>query len=100
MATEVQLQAAQRLWDIANGGSGQCRVVAAFLLGLYNGPEFPFHLTDFRLLDGAIFRDCLTVLCMDWNPEREIHCQLGKTSQEFSRLADDWGIRRRSERGL
>ncbi len=88
----LQLEALRRLWDIANGHSGQCRVVARFLLGLYNGPDFPFDLTDFRSLDRAIFRDCLAVLEMDYSPEQEVHVRLGISGDRFAQLAKTWGI--------
>jgi type II secretory pathway predicted ATPase ExeA len=35
----AQMEALRRLWEIANGHSGQCLVVAGFLLGLFNGEE-------------------------------------------------------------
>ena len=91
-ATPEALEAAHRLWEIANGFSGQCKVVAQFLLGIYNGREYPFDLTNFRGLDAKIFMDCVTVLAMDYNPEKEIHEQLGKTDSEFERLAKKWNI--------
>jgi hypothetical protein len=90
--TDGQMEAAKRLWNIANGDTGQCRVVAQFLLGLYNGYRFPFDLTEFRRLDGSIFRDCLLVLQMDNQPAMEIHRRLGKTSDVFDALADSWKI--------
>lgn len=45
------LEALRRLVRIAKGDSGQCRYVASFLLGLYNGFRFKFDLTDFRAID-------------------------------------------------
>ncbi len=90
--------ALRRLWEIANGGSGQCRHVAAFLLGLYNGTRFPFDLTDFRCLDTAIFRDCLKVLVMDQSPLAEVHVTLNVPGAKFEELAQDWGIKDRSRR--
>lgn len=40
------MEALRRLWEIANGHSGQCRVVARFLLGLYNGEEYEWRMDD------------------------------------------------------
>lgn len=88
-----QLAAVRRLWEHANGNSGQCRHTAAFLLGLYNGPRFPFDMTKFRALDSNLFRDCITVLAMDNAPEKEGHRVLGVHGREFERLAQEWGIR-------
>ena len=90
--TEKQLAALNRLWEIANKDSGQCKIVAKFLLGLYNGGTYPFDLTDFRMLDTSIFIDCLTVLQMDFQPYKEVHELLNKTSGEFPDLAMQWGI--------
>jgi hypothetical protein len=80
--TEKQLAALNRLWNVANGHSGQCRYVAAFLLGLYN----------FRCLDAEIFRDCLEVLVMDFTPWREVHDLLCVPGADFERLATDWRL--------
>lgn len=90
--TPEQLASLQRLWKIANGGTGQCRYVAQFLLGLYNGPRFPFDMTNFRPLDTEIFMDCLSVLEMDNRPDQEIHLLLGVSSSVFEQLAKDWAI--------
>lgn len=89
---ENALEALRRLWTIANGHSGQCRHVAAFLLGLYNGRRFPFDLTNFRCLDTEIFRDCLTVLALDNRPRAEVHVLLGVPGSAFEKLAEDWRI--------
>jgi len=86
------LEALKRLWAIANGHSGQCKIVARFLLGLYNGTRFPFDMTDFRCLDAEIFKDCLAVLVMDYQPKAEVHVLLGVRSGVFERLANDWNI--------
>ena len=96
--TAVQLAALQRLWEVANKNSGQCKYVAAFLLGLYNGRRFPFDLTDFRLLDDDIMKDCLLVIEMDSSPQKEVHDHLGCNNGEFEQLARDWSIPDRSPR--
>ncbi len=87
-----KIEALRRLWDVANGHSGQCRVVARFLLGLYNGEEYPFDLTAFRSLDREIFIDCMAVLAQDYNPEQEVHVRLGVSGERFAQLAKTWGI--------
>jgi len=71
--TEQQLEALKRLWVIAQRDTGQARVVFRFLVGLYNGPRFPFDLTDLRLLDDAILNDVMAVLWMDSRPQSEVH---------------------------
>ena len=91
---DEQFAALKRLWQIANGGSGQCRYVASFLLGLYSGQRFPFDLTNLRALDTEIVQDCLTVLVMDASRSAaEVHSLLGVPSERFEQLAEDWGIK-------
>lgn len=87
------VQALTRLVNIARGNSGQCRVVAKFLLSLYNGNRFKFDLTDFRCLDHEIFQDCLAVLKLDYCPAQEVHCYFKGGSRIWEGLAKDWGIR-------
>lgn len=91
-AHEAGVPALHRLMKIAQGNSGQCRHVAAFLLGLYNGNRFPFDLTDFRSLDRAIFDDCITVLQMDVSPKQEVHCYFDSGGRLFEQLASDWNM--------
>lgn len=91
-AQTKQLEALKRLWNIANGHSGQCRHVALFLLSLYNGSRFPFDLTRLRCLDTAIFQDCLQVLMLDHRPMYEVHIWLDVSSGTFEDLAVTWGF--------
>ena len=91
------LEALKRLLPIAQGNSGQCRHVAAFLLGLYNGMRFKFDLTDFRALDRKIFNDCMAVMAMDYHPAQEVHTYFDQGGDEghkiWEGLAKRWGIR-------
>lgn len=89
---EEGIAALVRLFDIANGSSGQCKTVAKFLLGCYNGLRFPFDLTDFRSLDWEIFNDCMAVLKMDSQPRKEIHLFFQDGGKKFEQLAADWQI--------
>jgi hypothetical protein len=84
--------ALRRLLPIAQGNTGQCRHIAAFLLGLYNGTRFPFDLTDLRAIDHALFLDCIAVLRMDNTPQREVHTYFPNGGQVFEQLAEDWRI--------
>jgi hypothetical protein len=84
--------ALRRLLPIAQGNTGQCRHVAAFLLGLYNGTRFPFDLTDLRCVDGEIFDDCMAVLQMDAQPAREVHTYFDNGGQVFEELAATWRV--------
>lgn len=70
--------ALRRLVAIGGGDSGQCVRIRHFLLGLYNGPDNPFDLTELRALDHAIQEDCLAVLAMDMDgPSVEVHQRPG-----------------------
>ncbi|CAM5563177.1 DUF7673 family protein [Eoetvoesiella caeni] len=82
--------ALRRLLPLAQRDTGQSGVIARFLLGLYNGPRFPFNLTDLRRLDRALLIDCLAVLRMDSTPEREIHEYFENGSKLFEQMATDW----------
>lgn len=87
------VEALVRLLGIARGHSGQCRIVAEFLLSLYNGSRFKFDLTDFRCLDRAIFEDCVAVLKLDYQPVREVHQYFESGGRIWEKLASDWRIR-------
>ncbi|WP_432263274.1 DUF7673 family protein [Cupriavidus sp. TMH.W2] len=91
-AHEAGIPALRRLFKIANGNSGQCRKVAAFLLGLYNGQRFPFDMTDFRAVDQAIFEDMLLVLRMDSHLKQEVHNYFENGGRAFETLANDWNL--------
>lgn len=86
-------EALVRLVKIAQGHSGQCKRVAGFLLGLYNGMRFKYDLTDLRGLDLEIFEDCIAVLRMDFTPEQEVHCYFENGGRLFEDLAKRWNIR-------
>lgn len=86
-------KALYRLLPIAKGHSGQCRYVAAFLLGLYNGQRFRFDLTDLRCVDYEIFADCMAVLRMDVLPIQEVHQFFEDGNALFEGLAERWGIK-------
>ncbi len=84
--------ALRRLVTVAQGSSGQCGYVAAFLLGLYNGSRFPVNLNDLRCLDLSLFRDCMAVLAMDFTPAVEVHTYIENGSEVFEKLARDWNL--------
>ncbi len=86
-------EALQRLYAVAKGHSGQCRYVACFILGLYNGRRFPFDLTDLRGLDRVLFEDCMTVLRMDARVSaREVHTYFDQGGAKFEALAEQWRV--------
>jgi len=86
------VEALERLYKVAQGNSGQCRRIALFLLGLYNGNRFPFDLTDFRAIDDELFEDCMRVLRMDARAcKQEVHTYFKNGSKLWERMAKDWG---------
>ena len=74
-----QRDAALRLYYLVrrHRGTSGGNAAAKLLLGLYNGPRFPFDLTDFRVFDAENLECAVEVLLMDarhtWC---EIHCLL------------------------
>lgn len=82
--------ALKRLLPIAESDTGQSRRIARFLLGLYNGTRFPFDLTELRCIDFDLFEDCLAVLHMDHQPERELHRYFEGGGERFEALARHW----------
>ena len=86
-------EALTRLLPVALRDSGQSRVIARFLLNLYNGNRFPFDMTDFRRLDHNLFVDCMTVLHMDCIPEREVHQYFEHGDRLWEQMVKDWGFK-------
>lgn len=85
--------ALQRLYQVACGHLKECRPIAAFLLGLYNGERFPFDLTDLRAIDDVLFDDCMMVLRMDARVMRqEVHDYFDGGTKKFETLAENWAI--------
>jgi hypothetical protein len=56
-----------------NPGTGQAQRLTALLGGLYNGPRFPFDMTDLRALDTELADACIDVLNYDRYSQAEIH---------------------------
>ena len=85
--------ALKRLYEIALRDSGQCRIVASFLAGLYNGHRFPFKLTDLRGVDDAIFEDCMALLRMDARQcEQEVHDYFDNGNERWEKMIQDWKL--------
>lgn len=97
VAEKEGVAALQRLAVVANRDTGQSKVVARFLLGLYNGRGFPFDLTDFRVLDYGLFDDCMAVMRMDANPQQEVHMYFKDGDKMFQNWIDFWGWRKPPE---
>lgn len=84
--------ALRRLYKVAQGDSGQCRHIAAFLAGCYNGQRFPFDLTDLRCIDRELWDDCMAVLAMDRQPMQEVHRYFEDGSRKWESMIKDWSL--------
>lgn len=71
--------------------TGQGAVIGRFLLGLYDGPTYPFDLTELRGLDLPLFEDCMRVLMMDYSPELEVHERVPNGTAIWRELVAMWG---------
>lgn len=56
---QAGIEALHRLLPVAQGHSGQSGVISRFLLGLYNGQDNPFEMTELRRIDAVLFDDCI-----------------------------------------
>ena len=86
------VESLQALYDVARRDSGQCRYIARFLAGVYNGYRFPYDLTDFRGLDRELFDHCLRVLVMDKRPAKEVHQYFPDGGQKWEAMIERWGL--------
>jgi len=86
-------KALRRLLPVAQRDTGQSMVIARFLLNLYNGERFPFDMTDLRRLDFELFDDCMAVLRMDFQPQKEVHLYFENGSAVWEALAKEWGFK-------
>jgi len=80
------------LLDVAEGSSGQARVAAQFLAGLYNGDDFPFSLTDFRRLDEDLLEHCMQVLRLDGRHATEVHRYFPNGEARWLAMIRRWGL--------
>lgn len=86
----IGVDALLRLVPVAQRDSGQSGVVGRFLLGLYNGPAYPFDLTELRRLDAGLFDDCIAVLQLDNSPEQEVHTYIHNGDAVWESLRRNW----------
>lgn len=86
-----------RLYEVAQGDTGQCRTIVRFLAGLYNGSAYPFDLTDLRTIDHALFEDCMAALRMDARHcAQEVHNYFDNGDQRWQKMISDWHLKDRS----
>ena len=84
------VEALARLVPVAQRDTGQSAVIGRFLLGLYNGRDYPLVLTSLRGLDTTLFDDCLAVLQLDYSPEQEVHTYLPDGDAIWEQLIGSW----------
>lgn len=78
-----------RLVEVAKHDTGQSLIIRRFLLGLYNGYQHKFSLTELRNLDKQLFYDCLAILIMDARvTAQEIHLYIENGDYLFAEWAD------------
>ena len=74
------------------GATGQSMRLLRFVAGLYNGPRFPFDLTDLRGLDLRLSDACLDVLAYDRFGWAEIHKWGLADGDELNKLFEEAGL--------
>ncbi len=104
----MNTEALIRLWNVTqrhDAGTSGARRAALVLLGLYNGPRFPFDLTDLRAVDTNIMNDALSVISEDARRcQREVHSWLnvltGRTDfgERFEHLAWKFHVKGRCKK--
>lgn len=80
----------ERLLKIRRSDTHQSKIVARFLLSLYNGGRFHFDLSEFRCVDNAIFQDCLLVLAVDTHLVQEVHRYFDNGGEIWEQMAAAW----------
>jgi hypothetical protein len=78
-----------------NPGTGQTGRLARFLAGVYNGNEFPFDLTDLRVLDAELANACIDYLNYDRLAKAEVHTHLPDGGRQMQWFIAKHGIRPR-----
>ncbi|GJH26868.1 hypothetical protein [Caballeronia novacaledonica] len=89
---DASLDSLSHLLDVAEGSSGQARVAAQFLAGLYNGDDFPFRLPDFRRLDEDLLEHCIQVLRLDSRHSTEVHRYFPNGEARWLAMIRRWGL--------
>ena len=80
-----------------NPTSGQAGRLVRFLAGLYNGSDYPFDLTDLRVLDTRLANACLDYLNYDRLGKREVHRHLTGGDRRLHQWLEDYGIKSRRD---
>jgi len=92
-ARQAGIPALKRLFELTETrDSGQIKIVAGVLAGLYNGHRFPLNLQDLRGLEAAILDDVLAVIKMDAHPEKEVHEYFKDGGKRFEKMFEKFGL--------
>jgi hypothetical protein len=103
----MNIEALIKLWNITQGhhGTSGGRAAAGVLLGLYNGPRFPFDLTELRLLDDENLQAAMEVMRCDASRcQMEVHQWLNTLTRRrdfgmrFEHLAHEYRRKGRCKR--
>lgn len=79
------------LLDMSDKDTGQARVVAHFLLNLYNHSRFTFNLPDLRRLDSDLFEKCIEVLRLH-SEAPELALCIADGEARFETLASNYAL--------
>lgn len=92
---DAAIAALERLVLVAQGHSGQCKIVAAFLAALYNSNRFPLRPYELRGLDRELRDDVLTVMQLDMQGYAEVHRYFKDGSRLWeTAIIDRWELER------
>lgn len=86
----------RKLFQIAQGNSGQCRRIAQFLAGCYDPMRFPFDLGNLRPIDAELFADCLAVLHLYHRGVKDLHKYFVDGGQAWEKMIEMWGLSQES----
>ena len=75
-----------------NSGTGQSRRLVRFLAGVYNGSDFPFDLTDLRVLDIELANACIDYLNYDRLAKAEVHTHLPGGGKQMQAILHNAGV--------
>lgn len=75
-----------------NPGTGQVGRLVAFIAGCYNGPRYPFDLTELRGLDARLADACLTYLQYERFGLKEIHKHIEGGGLRVQQWIEEYGI--------
>ena len=82
---------------VATNRTGGSSALASLLLNCYDGSEYSFDITELCRLDDDYFADALNVIRLRTRYNREPHDFFVERGELFNQIADDFGIRAKSD---